>query len=118
MKMNYAESVDFIFTQLAAYQKLGKKALQFNLNNITALCQQIENPQSQFKSIHIAGTNGKGSTAHALAAILQANGLKVGLFTSPHYKDLREQIKINGQFIDKQFLTDFVNTNYSPIAIR
>ena len=93
------------------YQRSGKAAYRANLDNIIALCDHLGNPQNQFKTIHIAGTNGKGSTSHILASILQENGWKVGLYTSPHLKDFRERIKLNGEFVSKEYVVNFVKTN-------
>ncbi len=90
------------------YQRVGAAAMKKDLTNILALCEALGNPHQQFKSIHIAGTNGKGSTAHILSAILQSAGHKTGLYTSPHYRDFRERIKINGQYIPQQAVVDFV----------
>jgi len=107
--MNYSETLNYIFEKLPMYQREGKSAFKKDLTNIIALCQHLKQPQESFKSIHIAGTNGKGSTTHILAAILQEAGLKVGVYTSPHYKDFRERIKINGVFIPEQAVIDFVS---------
>ncbi len=93
------------------YQRIGAAAMKKDLRNITTLCEALGNPHQQFKSIHIAGTNGKGSTAHMLSAILQTDGLKTGLYTSPHYRDFRERIKIDGQYVTEQFVVDFVEKN-------
>jgi dihydrofolate synthase/folylpolyglutamate synthase len=93
------------------FQRIGSAAYKDNLDNTIALCTRLNNPERKFKSIHIAGTNGKGSTSHMLASILQAAGLKVGLYTSPHLKDFRERIKINGQLIPQQHIIDFVNAH-------
>ena len=90
------------------FQRVGPKAFKKDLNNIIRLCEYLEDPQDRFKSIHIAGTNGKGSTAHGLSAIFQAHGYKTGLYTSPHYKDFRERIKINGKLIPKNEVRMFV----------
>jgi dihydrofolate synthase/folylpolyglutamate synthase len=106
--MNYQETIDYLFRQLPMFQRVGNTAFKKNLDNILALSEYLGHPHTQFKSIHLAGTNGKGSTAHMLTAILQASGLKVGLYTSPHYKDFRERIKINGAFITEQAVIDFV----------
>lgn len=106
--MNYQETIDFLFRQLPMFQRVGNTAFKKNLDNILALSEHLGHPHTHFKSIHIAGTNGKGSTAHMITAILQASGLKVGLYTSPHYKDFRERIKINGAFITEQAVIDFV----------
>lgn len=109
--MNYQETIQWLFSQLPMFQRVGNQAFKKDLGNIIALCEQLGQPQSQFKSIHIAGTNGKGSTAHILAAILQTAGYKVGLYTSPHYKDFRERIKINGSYISEQAVIEFVANN-------
>ncbi|WP_052597570.1 folylpolyglutamate synthase/dihydrofolate synthase family protein [Aureispira sp. CCB-QB1] len=109
--MNYQETIQWLFSQLPMFQRVGNQAFKKDLKNITALCEHLGQPQNQFKSIHIAGTNGKGSTAHILAAILQTAGYKVGLYTSPHYRDFRERIKINGSYISEQSVVDFVANN-------
>ncbi len=106
--MNYEETLDYLYRQLPMFQRVGPMAFKKDLGNIVALCEKLGQPHHQFKSIHIAGTNGKGSTAHLLSSVLQAKGLKVGLYTSPHYRDFRERIKINGRFISKRKIIDFV----------
>jgi len=106
--MTYQEVQDFLFSQLPMYQRQGVSAFKKNLDNIIALCKLLGNPQNEFKSIHVAGTNGKGSTSHMIAASLQANGYRVGLYTSPHYKDYRERIKINAEFISEDEVINFV----------
>lgn len=93
------------------YHRIGSAAYKADLNNTIALVNLIDNPQKKFKSIHIAGTNGKGSVSHLLSSILQASGLKVGLYTSPHLKDYRERIRINGKVIEEEYVTNFVE-NY------
>ncbi len=90
------------------FQRIGSAAYKANLDNTIAICKLLGNPENKFKSIHIAGTNGKGSTSHFIASILQSAGLKVGLYTSPHLKDFRERIKINGEMISQQYVVDFV----------
>lgn len=105
--MNYNETIDYLYAQLPMFSKLGKVALKNNLSNTIALCAALDNPQKKFKSIHIAGTNGKGSTSHMLAAVLQSSGYKVGLYTSPHLKDFRERIKVNGTMCTQEFVVDF-----------
>ncbi len=107
--MTYQATLDYLYSQLPMYQRVGAAAMKKDLNNILALCEALNNPHQKFKSIHIAGTNGKGSTAHMLSAILQSAGLKTGLYTSPHYKDFRERIKINGQLISEAAVIDFVD---------
>lgn len=106
--MTYLEVQDFLFSQLPMYQRQGVSAFKKNLDNIIALCDLLGNPQEKIKCIHVAGTNGKGSTSHIIAAALQANGYQVGLYTSPHYKDYRERIKINGEFISEEEVIKFV----------
>jgi len=90
------------------YQLIGVPAYNPNLNNTIAICKLLGNPENKFKSVHIAGTNGKGSVSHMLASVLQSAGYKVGLYTSPHLKDFRERIKINGEMIPKNQVEDFV----------
>lgn len=109
--MNYRETLDFLFSQLPTYQFIGSKAYKPSLENTLALCKLCGDPQNKFKSIHVAGTNGKGSVSHMLASILQEQGYKVGLFTSPHLKDFSERIKINGKTISKKFVVDFTKKN-------
>lgn len=106
--MNYQRALEYMYSQLPMFQRVGAAAYKANLDNTIALCDLLNNPQKKFKTIHIAGTNGKGSTSHLLASILQNSGLKVGLYTSPHLKDFRERIKINGKKIDKQFVCHFI----------
>ena len=105
----YQQTVDYLFHQLPMYWRIGDKAYKPGLASVIALCNILNNPQNSFKSIHIAGTNGKGSTSHMLASILQHAGYRTGLYTSPHLKDFRERIKINGQMIPEQVVIDFVN---------
>ncbi|MCC8408833.1 bifunctional folylpolyglutamate synthase/dihydrofolate synthase [Mucilaginibacter sp. UR6-1] len=107
----YAETLDYLFSQLPMFTRIGASAIKNNLDNTIALCTLLGNPHKKFKSVHIAGTNGKGSTSHMLAAILQTAGYKTGLYTSPHLKDFRERIRINGQMIAEQTVIDFVE-NY------
>ena len=106
--MTYQQTIDYLYAQLPMYSRIGAAAYKEDLHNTIALCNAIDNPQTKFKSIHIAGTNGKGSTSHMLAAILQQAGYKTGLYTSPHLKDFRERIKINGEMITQNFVVDFV----------
>jgi dihydrofolate synthase/folylpolyglutamate synthase len=109
--MNYPEALDFLFQQLPMYQRVGKAAFKKDLSNTIALCKHLGEPQKQFKSIHIAGTNGKGSVSHILAAIFQTAGYKTGLYTSPHLKDFRERIRVNGEMIPQKKVIDFIETN-------
>lgn len=112
---SYEEACDFLFNQLPFYQRQGPKALKFDLSNIIKLMTALGNPHSRFKSIHIAGTNGKGTTAHLLSAAFQSAGYKTGLYTSPHFKDFRERIKLNGTLLDKTFLFEFMNKHFRII---
>jgi dihydrofolate synthase/folylpolyglutamate synthase len=111
--MNYQETLDWMFLQLPMYQNLGKTAFKKDLTNSLLLSEHLNFPEKKFTSIHVAGTNGKGSTSHMLASILQEAGYKVGLYTSPHLKDFRERIKINGQPISEDEVVDFISTNTS-----
>lgn len=97
-----------MYARLPMYQKSGKSAYTAKLDNIQRLAEYLQHPEQQFKSIHIAGTNGKGSSSHMLASILQEAGYNVGLYTSPHLKDFRERIRINGKPVDRKFVTEFV----------
>ncbi|AMS26905.1 dihydrofolate synthase [Bacteroidetes bacterium UKL13-3] len=109
--MNYSETLDYLYSQLPMFTRIGIAAFKKDLTNTLTLCEALGNPQQQFKSIHIAGTNGKGSTSHMLASVLQEAGYKVGLYTSPHLKDFRERIRINGQMIPEQTVINFVISN-------
>ncbi|MDN4164058.1 folylpolyglutamate synthase/dihydrofolate synthase family protein [Cytophagales bacterium LB-30] len=106
--MTYQETLDYLYSQLPMYQRVGAVAYKSDLKNTLALCEALGNPQHRFKSVHIAGTNGKGSSSHMLAAVLQSAGYKTGLYTSPHLKSFTERIRINGQEIEAQFVVDFV----------
>lgn len=107
--MRYKETLDYLFSQLPMFQRIGAAAYKANLDNTLALCALTGNPQRDFKAIHVAGTNGKGSVSHMLASIMQENNLKTGLFTSPHLSDFRERIKIDGKMIDKDFIVEFID---------
>lgn len=109
--MTYQKTLDYLFRRLPFYQKQGKAAYKTDIKNILTATKHIGNPHKKFKSIHIAGTNGKGSTSHMLASILQEAGYKVGLYTSPHLKDFRERIKINGEMIGEAEVVNFVSKN-------
>lgn len=111
--MNYNDTLDWMFSQLPMYQRQGVSAFRKDLSNTLKLAEHLHFPEKNFKSVHVAGTNGKGSTSHMLASILQEAGYKVGLYTSPHLKDFRERIKINGQVVSKQFVTEFIQRNKS-----
>lgn len=113
MTKTYQETLDYLFAQLPMYQRVGDSAMKKNLDNILALCKALGNPQEKFKSIHIAGTNGKGSVTHILTGVMKQAGYKVGVYTSPHYKDFRERIKIvskeeNVALISEQAVVEFV----------
>ena len=111
--MNYLETTNWLFSQLPLYQNVGKSAYKADLNKTLGLAKHLRNPENKFKSVHVGGTNGKGSTAHMLASVLQEASYKVGLYTSPHLKDFRERIRINGAVISENFVVDFVATNKS-----
>jgi dihydrofolate synthase/folylpolyglutamate synthase len=113
--MNYQEVIEYMYGMLPMYQRIGSDAFKKDLTNTIALCEALENPQDSFRCIHIAGTNGKGSTSHMLAAIFQESGYKTGLYTSPHLKDFNERIKINGIPIDRQAIVDFILANKAVI---
>ena len=106
--MNYQETVDWMFNQLPMYQTQGASAFRKDLTNTILLSEYLNHPENDLKFIHVAGTNGKGSTSHFLASILQESGYKVGLFTSPHLKDYRERIKVNNIQITENFICDFI----------
>ncbi|WP_299258236.1 folylpolyglutamate synthase/dihydrofolate synthase family protein [uncultured Aquimarina sp.] len=109
--MDYQETLDWMFAQLPMYQRQGASAYKIDLTNTLKLASYLDNPQSRFKSIHVAGTNGKGSTSHMLASILQESGYKVGLYTSPHLKDFRERIRINGEVISEEYIVNFITSH-------
>lgn len=111
--MNYTETLDWMFAQLPMYQRQGKTAFKKDLTNSLAFSSHLKYPEKKFKSIHVAGTNGKGSTSHMIASVLQEAGYKVGLYTSPHLKDFRERIKINGKEIGELDVINFVKDNNS-----
>lgn len=111
--MNYSETINWLFAQLPMYQRVGAAAYKVDLSNTLKLVDYLDNPQENFKSIHVAGTNGKGSTSHLLASVLQEAGYKVGLYTSPHLKDFRERIKISGEMISEEFVVDFIAEHQS-----
>ena len=113
--MNYKETIQFMYSALPMFQREGKAAYKANLNNSIAFDEYLQHPHTNYKSIHIAGTNGKGSTSHILASIFQEAGYKVGLYTSPHLKDYRERIRINGECVKKEFVIDFIKQHQSFI---
>jgi dihydrofolate synthase/folylpolyglutamate synthase len=113
--MNYRQTIDFLYSQLPAYHRIGKPAYKNNLFNTLAMDDHFDHPHSKYKTIHIAGTNGKGSVSHMIASVLQEAGYKTGLYTSPHLKDFRERIKVNGKMIPRKEVTVFVEKNHAII---
>lgn len=109
--MTYQQTVEWMFRQLPMYQRVGAKAFKKDLSNTLKLAEHLDHPEKKFKSIHVAGTNGKGSSSHMLASIMQAAGYKTGLYTSPHLKDFRERIKINGSMISQEAVIEFIEKN-------
>ncbi len=107
--MSYQETIDYLYTRLPMFSRIGAAAIKPNLDNTIAICKLLDNPEKKIKTIHIAGTNGKGSTSHMLASIFQEAGYKTGLYTSPHLYDFRERIKVNGKMCSKEFVVDFTN---------
>jgi len=105
--LNYQQTIDYLFHRLPMFSRLGAAAFKGDLTNTIKLCEALGKPQNQFRSLHIAGTNGKGSTSHMLAAIMHTAGYKTGLYTSPHLKDFRERIKVNGQMVEEAFVIKF-----------
>ncbi|MFT5817658.1 MAG: dihydrofolate synthase/folylpolyglutamate synthase [Bacteroidia bacterium] len=108
--MTYEQTLDYLYAKLPMYQRVGAVAFKKDLGNIVKLCKAMGNPQRNLKMIHVAGTNGKGSTSHILSAVYQANGYKVGLYTSPHLVDFRERIKVNGELCTQQFVINFTES--------
>lgn len=115
--MNYTQAIEWLLNHLPMYHNQGMPAYKPGLDRILKFCKYLGNPQQSFASIHIAGTNGKGSTAHMLASILQEAGYRVGLFSSPHLKDFRERIRCNGVMVSKKFIGDFVSRHYEFMRI-
>lgn len=111
--MTYSQTLNWMFAQLPMYQQKGKKAYNSKLDGIISFATHLNNPHNRFKSIHVAGTNGKGSSSHMLASILQEAGYKVGLYTSPHLKDFRERIRINGKPVSKKYVVEFITGHKS-----
>ena len=109
--MNYQETIEYLYQQLPVFHRIGKKAFKADLTNTLKLCKHLDNPQVKFKTVHIAGTNGKGSSSHFLASILQSAGYKTGLYTSPHLKSFTERIRINGVPIPENEVISFVKKN-------
>lgn len=113
--MTYSETIAYLYQQLPAFHREGKKAIKPGLGNIIKLCALNQHPEQSLRCIHIAGTNGKGSTSHVVAAMLQEAGYRVGLYTSPHLKDFRERIKIDGSYVTQEWIVDFVKTYKSAV---
>lgn len=109
--MNYQETTEYLFNSTPVFEKIGAKAYKPGLQTTHELDEHFDHPHRQYKSIHIAGTNGKGSCSHTIAAILQNQGYKVGLYTSPHLVDFRERIRVNGECLPEQYVIDFVEEN-------
>src|ERR1044072_5166181 len=103
MESTYKDTLDYLYSRLPMFQRIGAAAYKANLDNTWKLMEALHHPYERFKSIHVAGTNGKGSTSHMIAAVLQQAGYKVGLYTSPHLKDFRERIRINGKMISRDY---------------
>lgn len=105
--MTYEQTIEYLYAKLPMFSRIGAAAIKKDLHNTIALCEALDSPHQKFKTIHIAGTNGKGSVSHMLAAILQTAGYKTGLYTSPHLHDFRERIKVNGKMVSEDFVIDF-----------
>lgn len=113
--MNYAETLNYLYARLPMFHRVGAAAFKKDLTNTLALVRHLGDPHTKFPSIHVGGTNGKGSVSHILAAICQAAGLKTGLYISPHYRDFRERIKVNGRYIPRKAVVEFVCSNRQKI---
>ena len=113
--MNYQQTIEYLYSRLPMFSRQGQAAIKPGLKNIIRFCEILNNPQQNFRSVHIAGTNGKGSTSHMLAAILQTAGYKTGLYTSPHLRDFRERIRVNGEMIGEQNVVNFIDANKASI---
>lgn len=109
--MNYTQTLEFLYSSMPSFQRVGGDAYKPGLERVAAFCQHLGNPQRNFYTVHIAGTNGKGSVSHMLASILQQAGYRTGLFTSPHLTDFRERIRVDGEMIPKQKVVNFVDRN-------
>ena len=113
LHMTYEATIEYLFNSAPLFQNVGKDAYKEGLENTHTLDEYFGHPHRKFKTIHVAGTNGKGSCSHTLAAILQSAGYKVGLYTSPHLVDFRERIRVNGEVITKEYVIDFVEQHRS-----
>ena len=109
--MTYQEILSWMFSQLPMYQQQGKSAFKAKMDNSLAFSDHLDSPERKFKSIHVAGTNGKGSSRHLLASILQEAGYRTGLYTSPHLRDFRERIRVDGKSVTEEFVVDFIKEN-------
>ena len=109
--MNYQETINYIYETAPMFQQIGASAFKEGLGNIEILDKYFNHPHHSYKTIHIGGTNGKGSCSHTLAAVLQSAGYRVGLYTSPHLVNFRERIRINGEMISEEYITHFINNN-------
>jgi dihydrofolate synthase/folylpolyglutamate synthase len=107
--MSYQDTIDYLYSRLPMFSRIGAAAIKNDLDNTISICKYLGNPERKFKTIHVAGTNGKGSTSHMLASIFQEAGYTTGLYTSPHLYDFRERIKVNGEMCSKEFVTSFTN---------
>ena len=114
--MNYTQTLEFLFSSLPAYERTGTSGYQPGLERITSFCRHLGNPQRNFFTVHVAGTNGKGSVSHMIAAVLQQAGYRTGLFTSPHLKDFRERIRVDGEMIPKQKVVNFVDKHHDVMV--
>ncbi|MHA4740219.1 bifunctional folylpolyglutamate synthase/dihydrofolate synthase [Dyadobacter sp. MSC1_007] len=113
--MTYQETIGYLYSRLPVFQNIGARAFKPGLHTTRELCSLLGNPQETYPTVHVAGTNGKGSTSHMLAAILQESGYRVGLYTSPHLKDFRERIRVNGTCVDEEFIVSFTDDQKSNI---
>ena len=111
--MNYSQTLEFLFSSLPSFQDVGADAYKPGLERVAEFCRHLGNPQRNYYTIHVAGTNGKGSVSHILASVLREAGYRVGLFTSPHLKDFRERMRVDGEMISKQRVVNFVDKNMS-----
>ncbi|MEG2613225.1 MAG: Mur ligase family protein, partial [Alistipes sp.] len=114
--MNYTQTLEFLFSSLPSYDNKGATAYKPGLERITSFCRHLGNPQRNFFTIHVAGTNGKGSVSHMIAAVLEQAGYRTGLFTSPHLKDFRERIRVDGEMIPKQKVVNFVDKHHDQMV--
>jgi dihydrofolate synthase/folylpolyglutamate synthase len=113
--MTYSETIEYLYSRLPMFTRIGASAIKKDLTNTLELCKRLDNPQQKFRSVHVGGTNGKGSTSHMLAAVLQTAGYRTGLYTSPHLRDFRERIRINGKMIAEVEVVDFVKEQQGNI---